>query len=52
MPSTDYFGETALKQDITSRADPGFLLGGGAPLRNGLTNTNKPLFSFAEYQLY
>ena len=32
-------------------ADPGFFLGGGAPLRNGVTNTHKPLF-FAEYQLY
>ena len=35
----------------TSGADPGFFLGGGAPLRNGVTNTNKPHF-FAEYQLY
>ena len=26
-------------------------LGGGAPLRNGVTNTNKPHL-FAEYQLY
>ena len=25
-------------------ADPGFFLGGGAPLRNGVTNTNKPYF--------
>ena len=25
-------------------ADPGFFLGGGAPLRNGVTNTNKPHF--------
>ena len=32
-------------------ADPGFFLGEGAPLRNGVTNTNKPHF-FAEYQLY
>ena len=32
-------------------ADPGFFLGGGAPLRNDVTNTNKPHF-FAEYQLY
>ena len=23
-------------------ADPGLFLGGGAPLRNGVTNTNKP----------
>ena len=23
-------------------ADPGFFLGGGAPLRTGVTNTNKP----------
>ena len=34
-----------------SAADPGFFLGGGAPLRNGVTNTNKPHF-LAEYQLY
>ena len=32
-------------------ADPGFFLGGGAPLRNGVTNTNKSHF-LAEYQLY
>ena len=32
-------------------ADPGLFLGGGAPLRNGVTNTNKPHF-FAEYQLH
>ena len=25
-------------------ADPGFFLGGGAPLRNGVTNTNKTCF--------
>ena len=25
-------------------ADPGFFLGGGAPLRNAATNTNKPHF--------
>ena len=25
-------------------ADPGLFLGGGAPLRNGVTNTNKPYF--------
>ena len=24
--------------------DPGIFLGGGAPLRNGVTNTNKPHF--------
>ena len=26
----------------TQGADPGFFLGGGAPLRNGVTSTNKP----------
>ena len=36
---------------MISGADPEFFLGGGAPLRNGVTNTNKPHF-FAEYQLY
>ena len=32
-------------------ADPGLFLGGGAPLRNDVTNTNEPHF-FEEYQLY
>ena len=36
---------------FTAGADPGSFLGGGAPLRNGITNTNKPHFC-AEYQLY
>ena len=35
-----------------SGADPGFFLGGGAPPRNSVTNTNKPHFFFAENQLY
>ena len=33
-------------------ADPGIFLGGGASLRNGITNTNKPHKFFAEYQLF
>ena len=36
---------------FTAGADPGSFLGGGAPLRNGITNTNKSHFC-AEYQLY
>ena len=35
----------------TTEADPGLFLGGGAPLRKGVTNTNKWHF-FAGYQLY
>ena len=34
-----------------TEADPGLFLGRGAPLRKGVTNTNKRHF-FAEYQLY
>ena len=37
--------------DDPTGADPGFFLGGGAPLRNGVINTNKPNV-FAKYQLY
>ncbi len=29
---------------VVAGADPGFFLGGGAPPRNGITNTNKPDF--------
>ena len=29
---------------LAAGADPGFFLGGGAPLRNDVTNTNKPHF--------
>ena len=34
-----------------ARGGSRILLGGGAPLRNGVTNPSKPHF-FAEYQLY
>ena len=36
---------------LVAGADPGFFLGRGAPLKNGVTNTNKPHF-FAEHQVY
>ena len=44
-------GGSTLKTHQTLGADPGFFLGGGAPLRNVVNNTNKPHF-FTEYQLY
>ena len=36
--------ETKFSSRMGAGADPGFFIGGGAPLRNGVTNTNKPHF--------
>ena len=46
-----HFQNSTTLRIANTGADPGFFLGGGAPIRNGVTNTNKPIF-FAEYQLY
>ena len=48
-----YYKERFLHSPIhyytcTTGVDPGFFLGGGAPLRNGVTN----VVFFGEYQLY
>ena len=37
-------GGSTLKTHQTLGADPGFFLGGGAPLRNAVSNTDKPHF--------
>ena len=45
--SSGVFFPVVSKSDIqTAGTDPGFFLGGGTPLRNGVTNTNKPHMHF------
>ena len=55
MDVTSLYTDIPQKEGINlvckTGADPGFFLGGDAPLRNGVTYINKPHF-FAEYQLY